>query len=61
VTVAPASRSTLSLMDPVPLGVQVAPGVDTHVHVAPVRPAGSVSFTVAPNAADGPAFEAVTV
>ena len=47
-------------MFPAPLAVHVPPPAPTHVHVA-VRAAGNVSATVAPDAFDGPAFDAVTV
>lgn len=61
VAVLPTPRSTLSLMEPVPLGVHEAPEVATHVQVAPVKPEGKASATVAFDTAEGPAFDAMIV
>jgi hypothetical protein len=47
-------------MFPDPLAVHVPPPAPTHVHVA-VNAAGNVSATLAPDAFDGPAFDAVIV
>ncbi len=47
-------------MFPEPEAVQVPPPAPTHVQVQ-VRTAGKVSATVLPDAALGPAFEAVMV
>ena len=41
--------------------VHVAPPAATHVHVAPMNAAGTVSVTVAPLAAVGPALLPVIV
>ena len=48
-------------MLPLPDAGQVPPPAPTHVHVAPVSAAGSVSATVAPVTALGPAFDATIV
>jgi hypothetical protein len=48
-------------MLPEPLAVQVPPPAPTQVQLAPVIVAGSVSVTVAPVTALGPAFEATIV
>ena len=48
-------------MLPEPEAVHVPPPAPTHVHVAPVSDAGSVSVTVAPVTALGPAFDATIV
>ncbi len=48
-------------MLPAPDAAQVAPPVPAQLHVAPVSWAGSVSVTVAPVTADGPALLATTV
>jgi hypothetical protein len=50
----------VSLMLPLPEGMQVPPAAPAQVQVA-VRLAGKVSATVAPLAVSGPAFEAVIV
>src|SRR5262245_52530313 len=47
-------------MSPEPDAVHVAPPAPTHVH-APLKSAGKASATVAPDASDGPAFDAVIV
>ncbi len=58
VAVPPTRRSTVVAMLPVPLAaLHVEPALAVHVHVAFVRSAGSVSVTVAPTAASGPAFD----
>ena len=61
VAVAPTARLMVSLMEPVPLAVHVAPAVATHVQVAPVKAAGSESATTAPVTADGPLLDATIV
>ena len=61
VTLAPAGRLTVSAMLPLPDAVHVPPPAPTQVHVAPVSAAGSVSITVAPLTALGPAFDATIV
>jgi hypothetical protein len=61
VAVAPAAKLIVSPMKPVPDAAQVAPAEATHVHVAPLSDAGSVSRIVAPTTADGPAFAATIV
>src|SRR5260370_828273 len=48
-------------MLPDPLAAQVPPPAPTHLQVAPVMAAGSVSATVAPVAVLGPAFDATIV
>ena len=49
------------MMLPVPLAAQDAPKDATHDQVAPLSALGSVSDTVAPVTADGPAFDATIV
>jgi hypothetical protein len=61
VTVAPTAKFTVSEMLPVPLAVQLAPELATHVHVAPLNEAGSESATIAPTTFEGPAFVATIV
>ncbi len=62
VAVPPTMRSTLVAMLPVPLAAPHAePALGVHVHVAFVRSAGSVSVTVAPVTASGPALVTWTV
>ena len=61
VTVAPTGRLTNALMLPAPDAGQVPPPAPTQVHVAPVSTPGSVSATVAPVTALGPAFDATIV
>lgn len=61
VAVAPTARLTSSLIDPLPLALQVAPAEATQVQVAPVIDPGTESVTVAPVTADGPLFEATIV
>jgi hypothetical protein len=61
VTLALTGRFTVSLMFPEPLAVQVPPPAPTQVQLAPVIVAGSVSVTVAPVTASGPAFDATIV
>ena len=58
VAVAPTGRFTEALMLPVPLAGQEPPPAPTQVHVAPLSALGSVSATVRPVTADGPAFDA---
>ena len=48
VSVPPGARVTVSLMSPVPLGVQELRGVALHDQVAPSSVGGSVSLTMAP-------------
>jgi hypothetical protein len=55
------ARFTLVLIEPVPLAAHELPAVAAHVHVAPLKTAGSVSTTVAPVAAAGPAFDTTIV
>ena len=54
-------RLTLALMLPLPDAGQLEPAVAAHVHVTPVRVAGTVSATVAPVITEGPALEATIV
>jgi hypothetical protein len=61
VAVPPTGRFTVSIMFPVPEAAHEAPLEAAHVHVAPLSALGNVSDTVAPIAADGPAFEATIV
>jgi hypothetical protein len=62
VAVPPDSRFAVVLMLPVPdAAVQLEPDDATHVHVAALRDAGSVSVMVAPVASDGPLFVATIV
>lgn len=61
VTDDPTPRFTIWLIDPLPDAAQLAPADALHVHVAPSRPAGIVSVTVAPIALDGPPFVATIV
>ena len=51
----------MSLMLPVPLAVQVAPGLAEHVQLALLSALGSVSVTVAPNTLEGPLLVATMV
>ena len=57
----PTGTVTLSLMLPLPEGLQTPPPVPTHVQVTPVSAAGNISVTVAPTASVGPAFVTVIV
>ena len=57
VTVPAASTFTDAEMLPLPDAGQLDPADAAHVHVAPARPAGKLSVTVAPVIADGPALE----
>jgi hypothetical protein len=61
VTLAPAGRSTVSLMLPEPEAVQVPAPEATQVQDEQVSDAGNVSVTVEPNAsfAPAPVFDAV--
>src|SRR2546422_8968320 len=62
VAVPPTRRFTVRLMFPEPLAAaQLEPLEATHVHVTPVRLAGKLSVTVAPDAAEGPALLTVIV
>jgi hypothetical protein len=61
VTDPPTGRLTPWLMLPDPLAVHVAPPAATHVQLTLVSVPGTVSVTVAPFAALGPAFEATIV
>src|SRR6185369_12387782 len=58
ITLPPEGRLTLWVMFPDPLGAHVPPPAPAQVQVAPVIAAGTVSVTVAPVTADGPALEA---
>lgn len=58
VAVPPDRRLTDALMSPMPDAGHDDPAEAAHVHVAPDNAAGSVSVTVAPVTADGPAFDA---
>jgi hypothetical protein len=55
------NRSIVALMLPLPDTGHVEPAEAEHVHVAPDRDAGTVSVTVEPIAADGPALDATIV
>jgi hypothetical protein len=58
----PAARMlTEAAKLPEPEAGQLEPADAVHVHVTPVRLAGTVSVTVAPVIADGPAFDAMIV
>ena len=57
----PESRSIVSLIDPVPEAAQVEPVDATHVHVALLNDAGSVSVIVAPVTFEGPLLAATIV
>ena len=61
VTLAPETRSTVSLMSPVPLDAHVAPVDAAHAQVALVNVDGNASVTVAPITSDGPLFVATIV
>ena len=61
VTVAPTGRFTVSPMLPLPDAVHVPPPALTQDQVAPESDAGSVSATLAPVTALGPAFDATIV
>src|SRR6266436_4617242 len=61
VTLPPTGRCTVSLMVPVPLAAQIPPPAPTQVQLTPERASGSVSDTMAPLAARGPAFDATIV
>jgi hypothetical protein len=61
VAVAPTARLMVSLIEPEPLAVQVAPALAAQVHVAPVKAAGRLSATSAPTTPDGPLLDATTV
>jgi hypothetical protein len=61
VTLPLTGRFTVALMLPEPLAVQLAPPALTHVQVGAVIVAGTVSATVAPVTALGPAFDATIV
>ncbi len=61
VAVPPTGRFTEALMLPLPEAGQVPPPAPTQVHVAPVSATGSVSATVAPVTALGPALDATIV
>jgi hypothetical protein len=61
VTVPLGGRFTVWLMLPDPLAAQLPPPAPRHVQVTPVIVAGTVSATVAPFAALGPAFDATIV
>ena len=49
------------MIEPVPVAAQVEPVDATHVQVAPVNDAGSVSVIVAPVTSDGPLLVATIV
>jgi hypothetical protein len=55
------NKSTVALMLPLPDAGHVEPAEAEHVHVAPDSAAGTVSVTVEPIAADGPALDATIV
>lgn len=56
VTEPPTGTFTVALIEPDPDAGQNAPTLAEHVHVAALSALGSVSVTVAPVAAEGPAF-----
>src|SRR5437773_177024 len=58
VTVPPTGRFTVSLMLPDPFAMQLPPPAPTLPPLPPSAAAGTVSVTVAPFAALGPAFDA---
>ena len=57
----PTGRSIVALMLPEPDAGQVAPPVEEHVHVAPLRVPGKASVRFEAGAADGPALAATMV
>jgi hypothetical protein len=61
VTVPPTGSTTVSLIDPPPLGVQDEPDEATHDQVAPSSALGKVSMTFAAFAAEGPVLVATIV
>ena len=61
VAVAPEGRVTVSLIEPEPEDVQVAPPAPTQVQVAFVSSLDRASVTVAPVAVDGPELDATIV
>ena len=61
VSVEPTGKLTVSVIEPVPLAVHVAPPAEAHVQVAPISAAGRASATAAPTASDGPTLRTTIV
>ena len=62
VAVAAAGRSTVVLMEPLPLvASHAAPGDGVQVHASAVAPAGTVSVTSVSIAGEGPALDTTIV